>query len=95
MFLKFLDEQEVIWTQWGRSLQHGMRTENSSIIQQSMKQGYQSFITSMQKSSNGLATSRIFQVEMDSLLLEFNTISKALDSQENHLSIQPNLEGFF
>ena len=92
--IKFLDEQEVIWTQLGRSLQHGMRTENLTIIQQSIKQGYQSFITNMIKSSSGLACSRNLQIEMDTLLLEFQTISNALDNQENHIPTQVDPDEF-
>ena len=67
---------------------------NLTIIQQSMKQGYQSFVTNITKSSSGLACSRKFQIEMDNLLLEFQTISNALEDQENHIPTQVDPDEF-
>ena len=41
--LTFFDEQENIWKYWGTGLRHSLRTENQTLMDNAMLDGYRSF----------------------------------------------------
>ena len=92
--LTFLDEQENIWKNWGDKLRHGLTTENETLVNKAMQDGYKSFKDHLSRATN-LTYSKGLKLqleELDNQFANFKLETEVRKSEARLKSLKDNIE---
>ena len=94
--LTFLDEQENIWKNWGDKLRHGITTENETLVNKAMQDGYKSFKDHLSRTTTATLTYskglKLQLEELDNQFANFKLETQVRKSEARLQSLKENIE---